>query len=76
MYVNHVQEFESAGIDLGVELEIRRPKPKGIINPVTPHRAVDGVCPRSFPGSGLLQVLPPPETCHPLVIDGPTLPQP
>ncbi len=74
MLGDHVQEFESAAIGRGSELEIYGPHLVGMLSPVTPHLVICGPCPLALSGSGPLQAFLPPEPLLPLVVASPALP--
>jgi len=71
--IDHVQEFESATVGRGVELEVHGPHLVRMLGVMTPHGAVGGPSPLLLFGRGPLQALFPPEAMHPLVVHRPAL---
>jgi len=71
--IDHVQEFESATVSRGIELEIHGPHLVGMLSSVTPHRAVGRPGLLALPGDGPLQALLSPEPLHPFVVHAPAL---
>jgi hypothetical protein len=63
-HLDNVQEFESAAVGRGIELEIHGPHLVGMLSPVTPHGAIGWPGPLALPGDGPLQasLLPEPFT--------------
>jgi hypothetical protein len=59
--IDHGQEFESATVRRGVELEIHGPDLVGILSLMAPHRADRWPGPLALPGSKALQALLPPD---------------
>jgi len=70
MLVDHVHKLESANVSRGIELKFFGPYLMGILNTVSPHKAVGRPGPLSLPVSEALQSFLAPEPLDPLVIDG------
>lgn len=68
VFLDHIQEFESAIVSRGIDLENHCPHLVGIFSSVSPHRAVDRRGPLPLPGERPLQALLPPEPLAPFVL--------